>query len=202
MKIFCIGKNYALHAQEMGGEVPEHPLIFLKPATALLEKSFLSYPTFTEELHYEAELVIKMAQTGYQIDLATAPDFYEHITVGLDFTARDLQRQLKKEGHPWEIAKGFDNSAAVGKWLPYAQFSSKEALTFSLFKNDQKVQEGNSTQLIFSFDYLIHYISQFFTINKGDLLFTGTPSGVGPVQPGDTLTGYLGKEQVLETSIA
>ena len=191
MKIFCIGRNYAEHAKELNNAVPTKPLIFMKPSSALLldGKPFY-YPAFTKDLHYETEVVLHICKNGKQIEERFAHKYYDKIALGIDFTARDLQNQLKAKGQPWEIAKGFDGSAVLSAFSPLADFN-KENIHFSLTKNGETVQKGETKDLIFSFDHIISYISQFFTLQQGDIIYTGTPAGVGPVKIGDILEGYL-----------
>ena len=191
MKIFCIGRNYAEHAKELNNAVPTKPLIFMKPSSALLldGKPFY-YPAFTKDLHYETEVVLHICKNGKQIEERFAHKYYDKIALGIDFTARDLQDQLKAKGQPWEIAKGFDGSAVLSAFSPLADFN-KENIHFSLTKNGETVQKGETKDLIFSFDHIISYISQFFTLQQGDIIYTGTPAGVGPVKIGDILEGYL-----------
>ena len=201
MKIFCIGRNYADHAKEMGSQVPESPLVFIKPATALVVNNKPFYiPDFSNDVHYEAEIVLRICKNGRSVQREFASTYYDAITVGLDFTARDLQQQCKKNGHPWEIAKAFDNSAPIGTMVNRAQLPAGE-LKFRLDKNGEPVQEGNTADLIFDFDTLICHVSRYFKLQQGDLLFTGTPAGVGPVAIGDSLEAYLEGEKVLHCDI-
>jgi 2-keto-4-pentenoate hydratase/2-oxohepta-3-ene-1,7-dioic acid hydratase in catechol pathway len=202
MKIFCVGRNYAEHAQELHNEVPDAPVIFMKPATALLtdNKDFY-FPSFTKDLHYECELVLRICKNGKSIPEKFAHKYYDAITTGIDFTARDLQQKQKEKGLPWEIAKAFDQSAVIGKWKVLSEDNKPDHFTFHLCKNETKVQEGNTKDLLFPFDTLIAYISQFFTLNMGDIIFTGTPKGVGPVQIGDELQAYLSDEELLRFRI-
>lgn len=192
MKIICIGRNYAEHAKELGNPVPEEPVVFMKPSTALLvnDKPFY-YPEFTKELHYEAEIVLKVAKNGRHVQPEFAAGYVREIAFGIDFTARDRQRECKAKGHPWEIAKAFDHSAPVGKFIPLEQLPDPGAIEFELRKNGTVVQRGNTRDLLFSFEQLIVYVSQFFKLQMGDLIFTGTPDGVGPVQIGDRLEGFI-----------
>ncbi len=198
MKIFCIGRNYVDHAKELNNPVPKQPLVFSKYPTALLynNKPFF-YPSFSKDVHFETELVLKICRNGKHIEERFAYKYYDEITVGIDFTARDVQSQLKAKGHPWEIAKGFNGAAPVGRFIPFDSLPNKDSINFSLTQNDQVVQQGNSQDMIFDFAKLIAHISKYFLIAKGDLIFTGTPAGVGPVQIGDTLLGSLEGEQVL-----
>ena len=202
MKIICIGRNYAEHAKELKNEVPAEPVIFMKPKTALLlpEKP-LYYPEFTDDLHYECELVVKICKNGKYVQERFANKYYEEVTVGIDFTARDLQQKQKEKGLPWEIAKAFDGSAAVGRFVTIPAGADINNLSFQLRLNDKVVQDGNSANMIFSVNKIIAYVSQYFTLNIGDMIFTGTPAGVGSVNVYDKLEGYLLGELVLEVNI-
>jgi acylpyruvate hydrolase len=205
MKIICIGRNYAKHAKELNNPVPDRPVVFMKPSSALLvnNKPFY-YPEFTKDLHYEAEIVLKIGKNGRHVQPEFASDYYREIGFGIDFTARDLQQQCKENGHPWEIAKGFDHSAPISPFFPVEQFN-QSAIEFELKKNGETVQYGNTKDMLFSFDDIIVYVSQFFKLHQGDLIYTGTPAGVGPVQIGDVLEGFLYKkdrtEKVLEVNV-
>jgi 2-keto-4-pentenoate hydratase/2-oxohepta-3-ene-1,7-dioic acid hydratase in catechol pathway len=202
MKIFCVGRNYVEHAKELGSAIPDEPAIFMKPKSALLQTNVpFYYPEFANELHYEAELVFQICKNGKYIKQKDAPHFYNKITGGIDFTARDIQNELKKKGLPWEKAKAWDQSAVVGKWLPIEKDMMKKPIEFSLFKNNEQVQLGNTTQMIYTVDHLIAHISNYYSLNIGDLIFTGTPAGVGECVVGDELTGYLGKEKMFELTI-
>ena len=202
MKIFCVGRNYAAHAKELQNEVPENPVIFMKPKSALLTNSpTYIYPVFTNELHYEAELVFRICKNGRYVSEENAMEYVDAITVGIDFTARDLQSELKRKGLPWEIAKAWDNSALVGQWQTLNVDDLEAGILFSLQKDGATVQQGNSTQMIFSVAKVISYVSQYFSLNIGDLLFTGTPAGVGECMVGDSLKGYFGEKQVFETLV-
>jgi len=202
MKIFCVGRNYADHAKELGNAVPAEPVIFMKPKSALLQgHTPFYYPEFSNELHYEAELVLHICKNGKYIPERQANKYYNKLTVGIDFTARDIQAELKKKGLPWEKAKSWDNSAVVGKWIDVSSDAVKKAIHFSLIKNNQTVQEGNSKDMIFSFDYIVSHISNYFSLNIGDLVFTGTPAGVGECVVGDMLEGFLEKEKMFEVDI-
>ena len=202
MKIICIGRNYADHAKELNNAVPEDPVIFLKPQTALLGKGKdFYYPDFTQDLHYECELVVKIAKNGKHIQEKFAPKYYNEVTVGVDFTARDLQQKQKEKGLPWEIAKAFDNAAVVGDFVPLAELKSIGELSFQLQQNGEEKQHGFAKDMIFNIDQIIVYVSQFFTLNTGDLIFTGTPKGVGPVSKGDKLEGFLEGNKLFEFSI-
>ncbi len=206
MKIICIGRNYVEHARELNNPVPAKPVVFMKPATALLvnEKPFY-YPDFTRDLHYEVELVLRVAKNGRHVQPAFAGSYFNEIALGVDFTARDLQDECKKKGHPWEVAKAFDGSAVVGTFVPLERLPDPAAIEFELLKNGEVVQHGRSSDMIFSFEAIITYVSRFFKLQMGDLIFTGTPAGVGPVQVGDRLEGFLntrdGKERLLNCTI-
>lgn len=192
MKIFCVGRNYVDHAKELKNEVPDEPVIFMKPKSALLQPHTpFYYPEFTNELHYECELVLRIAKNGKYIQEKFANKYYDAVSVGIDFTARDIQNELKQKGLPWEKAKAWDNSAVVGKWVPFPNLKNKDAVNFALYKNKELVQQGNSEDMLFSFDYIVSYISNFFSINIGDLIFTGTPAGVGEAVVGDELEGFM-----------
>ncbi len=200
MKIICIGRNYAKHASEMGSSVPSAPMIFMKPASALNYTGQMPYPSFTSELHYELEVVIEISKTVTNISEAEANQSYDRIGLGIDFTARDIQAQCKSKGHPWEVAKAFDKSAPISDLFSKADYDLSN-MTFQLHHNDDIVQDGNTKDMIFKFDHLISYASRFFTLEAGDLIYTGTPEGVGPVKKGDQLTAYLEGQKLLEVSI-
>ncbi|MGB4725153.1 MAG: fumarylacetoacetate hydrolase family protein [Sediminibacterium sp.] len=200
MKIFCVGRNYAEHAKELGNALPEAPVIFMKPDTALLAPGAkFEYPSFTSDLHYEIELVLRIGKTAKNIAAANALSCVDAITVGIDFTARDVQAGLKSKGLPWEKAKAWDNSAIIGDWKPFNADAGE--ILFSLTKNGQKVQSGTTLDMIYSFETLLEHISGYFTLSPGDLVYTGTPAGVGPCLPGDTLAGFLGDEKLFELAI-
>lgn len=191
MKIICIGRNYVDHAKELNNEVPEDPIIFMKPPSALLlDNQPFYYPEFSKDIHYEAEVVLKICKNGKHVQDQFAADYYDQIGFGIDFTARDLQSTLKKKGHPWEKAKAFDQSAVLGNFYSKDQFEGP-FIEFKMEKNGVTVQDGTTKDLIFDFNFLIVYISQFFKLQVGDLIYTGTPAGVGPVEVGDKLDGYL-----------
>lgn len=202
MKIFCVGRNYAMHAKELGNAVPEAPVIFMKPATALLkdDKPFY-YPEFSKSIEYECELVVKISKNGKHISERFAKDYYQEISLGIDFTARDVQSSLKEKGLPWELAKAFDNSAVLGKMIDKNTVAPIQELEFAMNKNNACVQQGKTADMIFSVDYLIHFISQYFTLSTGDLLYTGTPAGVGKIAIGDTYTAFLQGHQLFECEI-
>lgn len=202
MKIFCVGRNYADHAKELGNSVPEDPVIFMKPKTALLQSNTpFYYPEFSNELHYELELVLQVCKNGRYIQERQAPKYYNAITVGIDFTARDLQNDLKKKGLPWEKAKAWDGSAVIGTWNKFSEMFDKNPISFSMLKNNEIVQQGNSDDMIFSFNQIVSHISNYFSLNIGDLIFTGTPAGVGECVVGDVLIGFLEKEKMFEVEI-
>ena len=202
MKIFCIGRNYVDHAKELSNPVPAEPLIFMKPPTALVvnNKPFF-YPDFTRDLHYEGEIVLRICKNGRSVQPEFAHRYYDAVAFGIDFTARDLQDKLKQKGHPWEIAKGFDHSAPLSQWVPLEQLSNPGNISFQLKKNGSVVQDGHTLDLIFSFDTLIVHISRYFTLQRGDMIFTGTPAGVGPVQTGDVLEGWLDGKLLLTCAV-
>ncbi len=204
MKIICIGRNYSEHAKELKNEIPAQPVIFLKPQTALLKdnKPFY-YPEWTSDLHYEAEVVLKICKQGKYIDEKFAGKYFDEVTVGIDFTARDLQNQQKVKGLPWEIAKAFDNSAVIGNIWKLGTFGNWETtgINFSMKLNGTGVQKGNTKDMLFSFEKIIAHASQFFTLQVGDLIFTGTPSGVGAVKRGDRLEGFLEAEKVFDFEV-
>jgi len=191
MKIICIGRNYIDHAKELNNPVPKQPVVFMKPPSALLvnNKPFY-YPEFTQDLHYEVEVVLKVGKNGRHVQPDFAKDYYPEVGLGIDFTARDIQQRCKDKGHPWEIAKGFDGSAVISRFLPLEQFN-RNAIEFGLRKNGEEVQHGNTKDMLFGFDELIVYLSRFFKLQMGDLIYTGTPAGVGPVQIGDVLEGFM-----------
>ncbi len=192
MKIIGIGRNYSEHAKELNNAVPTVPIVFMKPDTALVKgnKPFF-YPDFSSDIHHELEIVIKICRVGKNIPENFAGRYFEELTVGIDFTARDIQQKSKEKGHPWETAKAFDNSAPIGTFVPKNKFPDIHQVNFGLHLNDQKVQTGNTQDMIFSFEYLIAYVSKFFTLQMGDLIFTGTPAGVGGVHPGDHLVADI-----------
>ena len=202
MKIFCVGRNYTEHAKELKNDIPDEPVIFMKPKSALLQPHTpFYYPEFTNELHYECELVLRIAKNGKYIQEKFANKYYDAITTGIDFTARDIQNELKEKGLPWEKAKAWDNSAVIGKWTPLANIKDKGNINFSLQKNKEVVQKGNSQDMIFDFDYLVSYISNFFSINIGDLIFTGTPAGVGEIVVGDEIEAFLEDQSMLTLDV-
>src|ERR1700712_2490757 len=202
MKIFCVGRNYVAHAIELNNEVPDEPIIFMKPKSALLQAHTpFYYPEFTNELHYECELVLRISKNGKYIQDRFAGKYYDAVTTGIDFTARDIQNELKKKGLPWEKAKSWDNSAVVGKWIPFTEVKNKKDIGFGLYKNKEMVQQSNSGLMINSFDKIVAYISNYFSVNIGDLIFTGTPAGVGECVVGDELEGFIGEENLFSVEI-
>lgn len=202
MKIICIGRNYSEHAKELKNEVPATPVFFMKPDTALLKDNApFYYPSFSNDIHYEVELVVKVSKNGKTILPQFAHKYYEQISVGIDFTARDLQNQCKEKGLPWEKAKAFDHSAVIGKFIPIAELKNKAQIEFGLTINENPVQQGLSSDMIFSVDQIIAYVSQFITLKTGDLIYTGTPAGVGPIKIGDRLKANIENELLLDFEI-
>ena len=202
MKFICIGKNYSEHIKEMGTEKPSEPVIFIKPDTSLIQKnSPFIIPSFSNIIHYEIEVLVLINRLGRHIDEEFSSRYYDKITIGVDFTARDYQSELKKKGLPWEKSKAFDGSALVGEWKDKTTFDDLKNLEFYLLKNDEKVQHSNISKMLWSIDELISHSSKFFTLKIGDILFTGTPSGVGPVKKNDFLEGYLNDEKLFSIKI-
>lgn len=202
MKIVCIGRNYAEHARELNNEVPTEPVIFIKPDSALLRNSNPFYiPGFTKDVHYELELVVRIDRNGKSIPLQFTRDYYSTMALGIDFTARDLQQNLKDKGLPWEKAKGFDYSACIGNFVNISQDQNMQDIKFEMHKNGQAVQLGHTADMIHTIDEVIAYVSQYFMLKTGDYLFTGTPAGVGPIAPGDLFEGYLEGEPNLSCAI-
>lgn len=202
MKIFCIGRNYAKHARELGNDLPTEPIVFCKPATALITGGQPFYhPDFSQNIQHEIELVLRICKNGKSVAPQFAHKYYDRLTVGIDFTARDLQNDLKAKGQPWEIAKAFDGSAPIGEWLPIADLPPLDDLHFSLHNNGALAQQGTTRDLIFGFDVLVSYISRFFTLQQGDLIFTGTPEGVAKVSIGDQLVGSIGDRTLLHCKV-
>lgn len=200
MKIICIGRNYSEHAKELGNEIPEQPVIFMKPDTAVLKGNDFYIPEFSDDVHYELEVVVKISKGGKYIQKENAGKHYEEIGLGIDFTARDLQSKLKSKGLPWELAKGFDGSAVVSGFYKKENYNL-ENLNFSLLKNGEKVQNGFTENMMFGIDDIIAFVSQYFTLRVGDLIFTGTPEGVGKVEENDVLQGFLEGEKVFDIRI-
>jgi 2-keto-4-pentenoate hydratase/2-oxohepta-3-ene-1,7-dioic acid hydratase in catechol pathway len=200
MKIICIGRNYGEHAKELGNDIPEKPVIFLKPDTAILKGSDFYIPEFSNEVHYELEVVVKISKGGKYIQKENADKHYEEIGLGIDFTARDLQSELKSKGLPWELSKGFDGSAVVSSFYQKNEFDLKN-LDFSLIQNKKTVQEGNTKDMLFNIDEIIAFVSQYFTLRVGDLIFTGTPKGVGKVNENDVLEAFLQDKKLFDLRI-
>ncbi|MBK7568132.1 MAG: fumarylacetoacetate hydrolase family protein [Bacteroidetes bacterium] len=201
MKIFCIGRNYSEHAKELNNEIPDAPVVFMKPPTALLKGKDFYIPDFSNDIHYECELVFRICKNGKHIAEDFASKYVDAVTVGIDFTARDVQSEQKKKGLPWEIAKGFDNSAVIGEFSLIQNLEHADDINFHMLKNEEIVQTGSSMQMINNIPNMISYISKYFTLQQGDLLFTGTPAGVGKVNAGDKLVGFLEKEKKFEINI-
>ena len=192
MKIICIGRNYTDHIKELANEQSEEPVVFIKPDSAVLPKEQDFYiPEFSKEIHYEVEVLVKIKKVGKHIDEKFAHTYYDEVGLGIDFTARDLQSKLKAKGLPWEKAKGFDGAAVIGRWLPKTTFKDLNNLNFSLLKNDTEVQKSNTSLMLWKIDELISYVSSYFMLKKGDVIFTGTPSGVGKIEVNDYLSGML-----------
>lgn len=203
MKIICVGRNYTEHIAELENEKPEDPVLFLKPDTSiLLKKQPFFIPPFSNDVHYEVELLVRINRVGKHIQKKFAHKYYDEIGLGIDFTARDLQKKLKEQGLPWEKAKSFDGAAVIGeKWLKKERFQKVDDISFSLEKEGSVVQSGNSSHMLWKIDELIEYISQYFTLKIGDVIFTGTPAGVGPVKIGDELTGFIEEEQIFSIQV-
>ena len=202
MKIICIGRNYAAHIEELKNEKPGQPVVFLKPDTALIKgEAPFYYPDFSTNIHHEIELVLKISKEGKYIQPQFAHRYFEEIGLGIDFTARDLQDQCKAKGLPWEIAKAFNGSAPIGNFKSVSEFSDLKNIDFHLEINGEVKQKGNTSLMLFYFATIISYVSQFFTLKKGDLIYTGTPAGVGPVQTGDQLIGFIGNEKMLHVEV-
>ncbi|MDR2123059.1 MAG: fumarylacetoacetate hydrolase family protein [Flavobacteriaceae bacterium] len=198
MKIICVGRNYKEHARELNNDIPKEPVLFLKPDTALLRSGGEFYiPEFTNDLHHEVEILVKISKVGKYIQPEFSKNYYSEISLGIDFTARDIQNKLKEKGLPWEKSKAFDHSALVGKFIPKENLNLSN-LHFSLIKNGKIQQKGNTSDMIFSIDRLISYISQFFTLKVGDLIFTGTPAGVSKVEENDFLEGFIEEEKIFD----
>lgn len=202
MKIICIGRNYADHAKEMNAATPSEPMFFMKSDISLLRPGTpFFYPNFSKDIHYECEIVVKIDRVGKNIAEKFAHKYYSEIGLGIDFTARDLQQKCKEKGHPWEIAKSFEGSAAIsGEFIQKSKLDPS-SINFSMTQNSKEVQNGNSSEMLFSIDAIISYVSQYMTLKKGDLIYTGTPKGVGPVQIGDELQGFIGEQKMFELKI-
>ena len=202
MKIICIGRNYADHIEELENERPKEPVVFLKPDTTIGQRNTPFYiPDFSSDVHHEIEIIVKINRIGKHIQEQFAHKYYDQISVGIDFTARDLQTQLKAKGLPWEKAKAFDGAAVLGQWLPKKEFKDLQNLNFELTKNDASVQRGHTRLMLYTIDQLIAYVSQFFTLKIGDILFTGTPAGVAAVQENDYLEGFLEGQKLLDVKV-
>ncbi len=202
MKLICIGRNYTDHIKELANERPTDPVVFLKPDTSLLlKKQPFFIPDFSNDVHHEVEILVKINKVGKHIDKKFAHKYYDEIGLGIDFTARDLQNELKSKGLPWEKAKAFDGAAVVGKWMAKTDFKDLNDINFSLKKNNILVQQGNTEQMLWKIDELIEYISKYFTLKIGDIIFTGTPSGVAKVEPNDELIGFIENNQVFKLTI-
>lgn len=201
MKIIAVGRNYVKHIEELANEVPSEPVIFTKPETALLRNNDPFYhPDFSQDIHHEVEIVLKISKMGKNIEEKFAHKYFDEIGLGIDFTARDIQSRLKSKGLPWDLAKGFNDSAPISEFAFKDQYDLKD-LNFSLKKNGELVQEGNTSTMIYNFNYIIHFVSQYFTLKTGDMIFTGTPAGVGQVKKGDQLEGFIEDKQFLNFSI-
>ncbi|WP_044399402.1 fumarylacetoacetate hydrolase family protein [Lacinutrix sp. Hel_I_90] len=202
MKLICIGRNYTDHIKELENEKPTDPVVFLKPDTAiLLKKQPFFIPEFSNDVHHEVEILIKINRVGKYIDKKFAHKYYDEIGLGIDFTARDLQAQLKAKGLPWEKAKAFDGAAVVGNWLPKSTFATVDAINFSLKKNDIVVQQGNTSHMLWKIDEIVEYVSKYFTLKIGDIIFTGTPAGVGKVVANDKLKGYIADKELFSITV-
>ena len=202
MKLICIGRNYTKHIEELQNEKPTDPVVFIKPDTAILLKNQPFFiPDFSDDVHHEVEILVKINKVGKHIDKKFAHKYYEEIGLGIDFTARDLQSQLKEKGLPWEKAKSFDGAAVVGKWLPKTKFKNVDDIQFKLLKNDEVVQDGNTNLMLWKIDELIEYVSKYFTLKIGDIIFTGTPAGVGKVVANDKLKGYIENAEIFSITV-
>jgi len=202
MKIICIGRNYSNHAKELSNEIPKEPLFFLKPETAIQPKGHPFFiPDFSNNIHYEIELVLKIDKAGKHIEERFAHKYYTQIGLGIDFTARDIQEDCKRKGLPWEKAKGFDGSAAISRFFINKSKLDLNNISFLLKRNNKTVQIGNNSDMIFSFDYIVSYVSKFYSLKIGDLIYTGTPEGVGRIEKGDILNGFIGKQEMLKVIV-
>jgi 2-keto-4-pentenoate hydratase/2-oxohepta-3-ene-1,7-dioic acid hydratase in catechol pathway len=203
MRIFAIGRNYAEHIKELNNERPDEPVIFTKPDTALIRNNGpFYYPEFSKDIHHEVELVLRICKEGKSIQDKYSSKYYDAIGIGIDFTARDLQQKAKEKGLPWDISKGFNGSAPVSdKFIQVSDFKDLKDINFTLAINGELRQHGNTSLMLFNFDYIISYLSKFFTLRTGDLIFTGTPKGVGPVKIGDTLAAFIENEKLLEFDV-
>ncbi|WP_108866315.1 fumarylacetoacetate hydrolase family protein [Aquimarina aquimarini] len=202
MKLICIGRNYTDHIEELENEKPKDPVVFIKPDTSiLLKKQPFFIPDFSDDVHHEIEVLVKINRVGKHIDKKFAHKYYNEIGLGIDFTARDLQSELKEKGLPWEKAKAFDGAAVIGKWVSKKEFEDVDAIDFYLEKNGDVVQKGNTRFMLWKIDELIEYVSKYFTLKIGDIIFTGTPAGVGAVNPNDILTGYINNQQFFSIKV-
>lgn len=202
MKLICIGRNYSDHIAELANERPTDPVIFIKPDSSVLPaKQPFFIPDFSNEVHHEVELLVKIGKVGKHISKKFAHKYYDHIGLGIDFTARDLQSQLKAKGLPWEKAKGFDGSAVIGNWMSKNEFQDLNDISFSLTKNGATVQKGNTSLMLWKIDEIIEYVSKYFTLKTGDIIFTGTPAGVGQVEMNDELIGYIGNQPMFTVTV-
>lgn len=203
MKLICVGKNYAKHVKELKGEIPDEPVLFIKPDSAILKNNAVFFlPPFSDEVHHEIEILVKINRLGKNIEPRFAHRYYDEIGLGIDFTARDIQVRLKEKGLPWAKAKCFDGSAPIGDFVPLKEVGGDmDNIAFRLEKNEAVVQEGNTADMLFKVNDLIAHISKYFTLKIGDIIFTGTPEGVGPVKAGDELVGYIGNKQLLKTGV-
>tara|TARA_R110002073_G_scaffold159955_1_gene315392 strand:+ start:3406 stop:4017 length:612 start_codon:yes stop_codon:yes gene_type:complete len=202
MKLICIGRNYTKHIEELENEKPKDPVVFLKPDTAiLLKKQPFFIPDFSNDVHHEVEILVKINKVGKHINRKFAHKYYDEIGLGIDFTARDLQSELKTKGLPWEKAKAFDGAAVIGKWIAKSAFKDINNINFSLYKNDAIVQDGNTNLMLWKIDELVEYVSKYFTLKIGDIIFTGTPAGVGKVVANDKLKGFIEKEELFSITV-
>ena len=202
MKLICIGRNYTEHIKELNNEKPTDPVIFIKPDTAiLLKKQPFFIPDFSDDVHHEVEILVKINKVGKHISKKFAHKYYDQVGLGIDFTARDVQSQLKAKGLPWEKAKSFDGAAVIGNWLPKSEFDDVNNINFSLKKNESCVQKGNTRHMLYKIDEIIEYVSKYFTLKIGDVIFTGTPSGVSRVQPNDVLEGYIDENKLFSIKV-
>jgi 2-keto-4-pentenoate hydratase/2-oxohepta-3-ene-1,7-dioic acid hydratase in catechol pathway len=202
LKIICIGRNYTDHIAELDNERPEHPIIFMKPDTAILLKNQPFFiPDFSNDVHHEVEILVKVSRVGKHIDRKFSHKYYDEIGLGIDFTARDLQQELKSKGLPWEKAKSFDGAAVIGNFISKKTFKDVNDINFSLQKNEEVVQKGNTSLMLWKIDALIEYVSKYFTLKIGDTIFTGTPSGVAKVSPGDRLTGFIEEKEIFSIKV-
>lgn len=201
MKLICIGRNYVKHIEELGNEIPENPVIFIKPESAVAKQQTIHFPKSLKSVHFEGEMILRICKTGHATSIEESPTFYDALSVGIDFTDRKHQDYLKSKGLPWETAKAFDNSAVIGKWIPKATINS-ESISFKLLKNNNIVQSSSTEFMMYNFDRIVYEISKFFKLEVGDVIFTGTPHGVGLTQFEDVFEGYLESEKVFKVTIA